>query len=123
MTLLIDLAIRSSVMLAVGLLLSACLSKRSAALRHRVLAAALLAAAVVMPVSLALPDWNVTLPARVIDASTTLTSAVPVEAPNSAPVAPQPHAPRSTLQHPVAPRTVSPSSSPGWPACWLLPAR
>jgi len=38
MTQLIDLAIRSSAMLAAGLLFSACLSKRSAALRHRVLA-------------------------------------------------------------------------------------
>src|SRR5512134_3559995 len=57
-TLLSGLAIRSSVMLVVGLLLSACLAKRSAALRHRVLAAALLAAAVVMPFSLVLPGWN-----------------------------------------------------------------
>ena len=39
MTLLLGLAIRSSVVLAVGLLLSACLAKHSAALRHRVLAA------------------------------------------------------------------------------------
>ena len=67
MTLLIGLAIRSSVMLAAGLLLSACLAKRSAALRHRVLTAAFLAAAVVMPLSLALPEWTVTLPARSVE--------------------------------------------------------
>jgi TonB family protein len=68
MTPLTDLAIRSSVMLAIGLLASACLVRRSAALRHRVLAASLLAAALVMPVSLALPEWTVTLPARVTPA-------------------------------------------------------
>ena len=44
MTLLLGLAIRSSIVLAAGLVLSACLAKRSAALRHRVLAAALMAA-------------------------------------------------------------------------------
>ncbi len=64
MTLLLGLAIRSFAILAVGLLLSACLAKRSAALRHRVLAASLLSAALVLPFSLVLPEWNVTLPAR-----------------------------------------------------------
>jgi hypothetical protein len=68
-TLLVGLAIRSSVMLAAGLLLSACLARRSAALRHRVLAAGLLAVAGVVPFSLTSPEWNLTLPARVIDAS------------------------------------------------------
>jgi TonB family protein len=104
-TLLIGLAIRSSVMLAVGLLLSASLAKRSAALRHRVLATALLAAAVVMPFSLALPEWNVTLPARVLapvtDASPAVTSPLPLALPpvlpndalTSAVVAPQPPTP------------------------------
>jgi TonB family protein len=93
MTLLIGLAIRSSVVLAAGLLLSAWLAKRSAALRHRVLAAALLAAALVVPFSLALPEWTVTLPARAIDASATATPPIPVEVPVSAAVAPQPPTP------------------------------
>jgi len=92
-TLLIGLAIRSSVMLAAGLLLSACLAKRSAALRHRVLAAALLAAASVVPLSLALPEWNVTLPARVIDQSPAMISPVAVETVALAAVAPQPSSP------------------------------
>jgi TonB family protein len=91
-TLLVGLAIRSTVILAVGLLLSACLAKRSAALRHRVLAAALLAAALVMPVSLASPQWTVTLPTRIDDASPPATPARPVEAPTSAAAAPQPAA-------------------------------
>jgi hypothetical protein len=55
MTLLVGLAIRSSVVLAAGLLLNACLGKRSAALRHRVLVLTVLAAALVVPLSMALP--------------------------------------------------------------------
>ena len=63
MTLLIDLAVRSSVVLAAGLLLDAVLRNRAAALRHCVLAGAIAAAAVVVPLSLALPSWEVPLPA------------------------------------------------------------
>ena len=62
MTLLIDLAIRSSVMLAAGLLLATLLRTRAAALRHCVLAGAVAAAAAVVPLSLALPSWKVSLP-------------------------------------------------------------
>ena len=69
MTILVDLAIRSSILLAIGLVLSACLAKRSAALRHRVLAAALVAAAAVVPFSVALPEWTITLPAPELDSS------------------------------------------------------
>jgi TonB family protein len=98
---LVGLAIRSTAMLAAGLLLSACLAKRSAALRHRVLASALLASALVMPVSLVLPAWNVTLPARVTDASPIGISAPPAEAPTSTPMDERPgrtteHGPRTT---------------------------
>ena len=63
MTLLIDLTIRSSVVVAAGLLLTACLARRSAALRHRVLVATLLTAVAVAPASLVMPGWSVTLPA------------------------------------------------------------
>jgi TonB family protein len=63
MTLLLGLAIRTSIILAAGLLLGGCLAKRSAALRHRVLAATLLGTILVAPLSLALPTWNVPLPA------------------------------------------------------------
>jgi TonB family protein len=62
MSLLIDLAVRSSVILAVGLLLGALLRNRAAALRHCVLAGAVAAAAAVVPLSLALPSWKVPLP-------------------------------------------------------------
>ncbi|MEW5983480.1 MAG: M56 family metallopeptidase [Acidobacteriota bacterium] len=71
MTLLMGLALRTSVILAAGLLLSACLRRRSAALRHLVLAAAFAAAALVGPLGLILPEWTVTLPARNAGATTT----------------------------------------------------
>ena len=69
MTLLLDLALRSSVLLAAGLLLNATLAKRSAALRHRVLVATLLAAALVVPLSVTLPEWTITLPVAASDAA------------------------------------------------------
>ena len=43
MTLLIDLALRSSVILTIGLMANAALTRRSAALRHLVLAATIFA--------------------------------------------------------------------------------
>jgi TonB family protein len=92
-TLVIGLAIRSSVVLAAGLLLSAWLAKRSAALRHRVLAASLLGAALVMPFSLALPEWTVTLPARAIDASPEPSPVLHVEAQAPTPTATAPAPP------------------------------
>ena len=67
MTPLIDLAIRSSVLVAIGLLLSMCLAKRSAALRHRVLASSLLGAVLVVPFSLTVPALRVPLPHRLVD--------------------------------------------------------
>jgi TonB family protein len=62
MTLLLDLAVRSSVVLLGGLGLNALLATRSAALRHCVLATAILAATAVVPLSLALPGWDVQMP-------------------------------------------------------------
>ena len=67
MTLLVGLAIRSSIVLAAGLLLSAALHRHSAALRHRILAITLLSATVVMPFSLLGPEWIVTIPVRLVD--------------------------------------------------------
>lgn len=62
MRLLGDLAIRSSLILLTGLVLTALLAGRSAALRHWVLAAAIFAAAAVVPLTLAVPTWEVSLP-------------------------------------------------------------
>ena len=52
MTLLAELALRSSVILAAGLLLDTVLRSRAAALRHFVLAGAIAAAALVVPLGL-----------------------------------------------------------------------
>ena len=80
MTFLVSLAVRSALMLAMGLLLTSSLGRRSAALRHRVLATSLLFAAVVAPLSLTLPEWSVTLPARRVAARPTTTpSTAPVK--------------------------------------------
>ena len=70
MTLLLGLMIRPTVMLGAGLVLCACLRGRSAALRHRVLAASLLAAALVLPFSLVIPPWTVSLPSGLVDPPT-----------------------------------------------------
>jgi TonB family protein len=58
-----DLAIRSTVILAIGLAASALLRGRSAALRHFVLAAAVFAAGAAIPLTLILPAWELPWPA------------------------------------------------------------
>lgn len=63
MTLLMDLSMRSSIMLLLGLALEAVLAHRSAALRHWVLATALFAAAAVVPLTLLLPAMEISMPA------------------------------------------------------------
>jgi TonB family protein len=63
MTLLLDLAIRSSVLVLVGLALCAMLRKQPAALRHAVLAMTLFASAALIPLTLIVPAWEVTVPA------------------------------------------------------------
>ena len=59
MTLLLDLAVRSSCLVLIGLLASTLLRRRSAALRHWVLAAAVFAAIAALPLSAVLPAWVV----------------------------------------------------------------
>ena len=59
MMLLTDLALRSSVILATGLLVNAALARQSAALRHFTLAATIVAAAAVIPLSVWVPEWTV----------------------------------------------------------------
>src|SRR6476619_7630678 len=57
-----DLVLRSSAILAIGLLAHVVLGRRSAALRHFVLAATIFLSALVVPLSLTLPSWDVRLP-------------------------------------------------------------
>src|SRR5262245_33819443 len=63
MSLLIGVALRSSVVLLTGLGLLTLLRKRSAAIRHFVLAAAIGTGAAVAPLSLVLPSLDVRVPA------------------------------------------------------------
>jgi TonB family protein len=62
MTLLLDLALRSSAPVVAALLACMLLRRGSAALRHRVLAAAVVAVVTVVPLSVVLPSWDVPLP-------------------------------------------------------------
>lgn len=63
----LEIGLRASVVVLVALAASAALRRRSAALRHWVLAAGMLSAAAVAPLGIALPAWDlpVSAPARV----------------------------------------------------------
>ena len=65
MTLLLDVVLRSSVILAATMVVLPFLRRRSAALRHGVLAGAMAASAVVVPLSWTVPAWTVEVPAAV----------------------------------------------------------
>jgi TonB family protein len=112
-TLLAGLAIRSAVVLGAGLLLTACLSQRSAALRHRVLVATLVSAALVFPFSLALPAWNVALPAGLID------TRAPAPAPAEA-AAPASAIPASALESLPGPPAAPPNRAAAFAMTWPL---
>lgn len=62
MTILIDLTLRSSVVILLGLMVRGLLHRNSAAMRHAVLAASMLGAATVVPLSLVGPSWDVPAP-------------------------------------------------------------
>jgi TonB family protein len=59
MTLPLELALRTSPLIAAGLLLAAACARQSAAVRHLVLAAAVTGALLVVPLGLILPAWDV----------------------------------------------------------------
>ncbi len=102
------LAIRQSIVLGIGLLLAACLKQRSAALRHFVVAASILAAALVVPFSLMVPAWEVTLPAR---------SQAPLRSAAPAPVVATPAVPRVPVS--AAPVEGAVNVVPPEPVSWL----
>jgi TonB family protein len=81
MTLLAELALRSAVVLLAGLVMSALLARRSAALRHFVLAIAIFTSAAVVPLHLAIPEWtvpvNVALPRAAQSPVTVITASTP----------------------------------------------
>ena len=88
-------------LLATGLLLCLGFSRRSAALRHRVLALALLASVAVVPLSFISPAVNITLPER------TGVNTTPVASPTEAVVTSPPLA-TAAATHPQAAATSSP---------------
>lgn len=65
MTLLFDLAIRSSLLVLIGVALCAIFRRQSAAFRHALLAMTLVAAAALLPLTAIVPEWYVPLPAAV----------------------------------------------------------
>ena len=90
MTLLLDLAVRSSCLVLIGLLASTLLRRRSAALRHWVLAAAVFAAIAALPLSAVLPAWVV--PMSLGDTSATATAGAAEVAVSIGAATPQPPA-------------------------------
>jgi TonB family protein len=108
MSLLAALVIRPSVVLGAGLLLAVCLKKRSAALRHFVVAASILGAALVVPVSAIVPVWEVALPAR---------PPVPPRTVNPAPAVESPAV--SRVLAPAARVETAVNAAPSEPISWL----
>ena len=68
MTLLLMTALRTSVIIAAGLVACLAARRRSAAWRHGILTAALGAAVLAIPVSVVVPAWTVTVPAPIASA-------------------------------------------------------
>src|SRR3954466_12391816 len=85
----VDVIVRSSAILVAGLIAHRLLARRSAALRHFVLAAAIVLSAAVVPLSLVLPSWNVRLPTtsrRAATVSSTVTARVTGTPVNTSPI-------------------------------------
>ena len=109
MTPLLDLAIRSSAILAAGLIFELMMRSRAAALRHFVLAASLCGALAVVPLSFVVPVWEIALPS------------VGSSAPSS-----EPAAAAASIVRPVAAAAAPalspaplPGSAPLLPLVWL----
>jgi len=64
----LDVGLRASLVLLIALAASAALRRRSAALRHWVLAAGILSAAAVAPLGIALPTWDLPAAPKAIEA-------------------------------------------------------
>jgi hypothetical protein len=110
MTLLIDASIRCSVLLLVGLAFAAFPGRRSAAVRHAVLAGAILASGVVVPLAYLIPTFEMDWPGApgagmspppVVAAVGTVTALVRADA-----------LPTGVVWFVVA------SGGPGQPRCW-----
>lgn len=87
-----DLVLRTSAILGAGLIAHGFLGRRSAALRHFVLAGAILLSAAVIPLSLTLPSWDIRLPswshrATTVSSVVTVATGTAVAAPSASSVA------------------------------------
>jgi len=86
-----DIVLRSSIVLGAGLISHVVLARRSAALRHLVLAATIFLSAAVVPLSLALPSWDIRLPdwsqrdAKASSVATVVTTATIAETQSTSP--------------------------------------
>ncbi|HEY2431489.1 MAG TPA: M56 family metallopeptidase [Vicinamibacterales bacterium] len=87
-----EFAVRTSAVLAAGLVLRAALVRQSAALRHSVVAVTLLCSALVVPASLVLPSWTIAMsvparpvPAAAIDSPTAARAAATARTADSVP--------------------------------------
>src|SRR6478609_6041033 len=85
---LMDIAIRSSIVVAAALAATMLLRHRSAAVRHWVLAAGIFSSVAVVPLALTLPGWAVPMPAAAAPAEPVAANEVIVRA-----VAPRPRPP------------------------------
>ena len=86
-----DVVVRSSAILAAGLIAHGLLGRRSAALRHFVLAGAILLSAAVVPLSLTLPSWDIRLPswshrATIVSSVVTVETGTGAATPTASPV-------------------------------------
>ncbi len=97
----LDLGLRASVVILVALAVSLTLRRRSAALRHSVLAAGMLSALAVAPLGIALPAWDLPLhsdpPALLTAAISDASSPRPADSPAAAPATPPPAPPRIAI--------------------------
>ncbi len=83
-----DIVLRSSAILVAGLAAHAVLGKRSAALRHFVLATTILLSAAVVPLSVTLPSWDIRLPSwshrtATVSSVVTVATATTVDVPSA----------------------------------------
>ena len=98
---LIDLAIRSSAILTVGLIFDVVMRSRTAALRHFVLAASLCAALAVVPLSLVVPPWEIAVRSTSASAPTAFRPASTPASTIAVAVAPTPSVAPSSARPPV----------------------
>jgi TonB family protein len=95
MTPLLEPVLRSAVILLIGLMTSALLARRSAALRHCVLAVTIFASAAIVPLHLTIPQWAVPVNVRLTRTVESAVTVVPAATPASTPKEPTSRQPQA----------------------------